>query len=48
VFLALWMAAEKAGYSDGLGDTYRRWQNAGAQVRKGERSTTVVLWKEVN
>lgn len=35
------------GYSDGLWGTYRQWQDAGAQVRKGERSTTVVLWKQI-
>ena len=45
--LALWVAARAAGYSDGLWGTYRQWQAAGAQVRKGEPATTVVLWKEV-
>ena len=45
--LALWIAAHVAGYSDGIWGTYRQWQAAGAQVRKGERATTVVLWKEV-
>jgi antirestriction protein ArdC len=45
--LALWISAVSAGYGDGLWGTYRQWQAAGAQVRKGERATTVVLWKEV-
>ncbi len=45
--LALWIAASTKGYSDGLWGTYRQWQAAGAQVRKGERSSTVVLWKEL-
>ena len=45
--LALWVAAMANGYSDGLWGTYRQWQDAGAQVRKGERSTTVVLWKQI-
>ena len=27
--------------------TYRQWAAAGAQVRKGERATTVVFWKQV-
>jgi antirestriction protein ArdC len=45
--LALWIAATSAGYADGLWGTYRQWRAAGAQVRKAERSTTVVLWKEV-
>ena len=45
--VALWVAAMAAGYGDGLWGTYRQWQDAGAQVRKGERSTTVVLWKQI-
>ena len=45
--VALWVAAMTSGYSDGLWGTYRQWQDACAQVRKGERSTTVVLWKQI-
>ncbi|MGC0321061.1 antirestriction protein ArdC [Bradyrhizobium sp. USDA 326] len=45
--VALWGAAMANGYSDGLWGTYRQWQDSGAQVRKGERSTTVVLWKQI-
>ncbi len=45
--VALWVAAMASGYSDGLWGTYRQWQGSGAQVRKGERATAVVLWKEV-
>ena len=45
--LALWVAAEIARYDNGLWGTYRQWQALEAQVRKGERGTTVVLWKEV-
>jgi antirestriction protein ArdC len=45
--VALWAAAMAAGYSDGLWGTYRQWQDAGAQVRKGERATAVVLWKQI-
>jgi len=45
--LALWIAAVNRGFADGLWGTYRQWQAAGAQVRKGEQSTTVVLWKEL-
>jgi antirestriction protein ArdC len=44
--LALWVAAMKAGYDTGLWGTYRQFAEAGGQVRKGERSTTVVFWKE--
>jgi antirestriction protein ArdC len=41
----LWAAAQKLGYAANEWATYRQWQDAGAQVRKGERSTTVVFWK---
>ncbi|AYG64251.1 MULTISPECIES: ArdC family protein [Rhizobium] len=45
--LALWTAGFAAGYGDGLWGTYKQWQDVGAQVREGERSTTVVLWREI-
>jgi antirestriction protein ArdC len=45
--VVLWMAGLASGYSDGLWGTYKQWQAAGAQVRKGERSTSVVLWREI-
>ena len=45
--VALWVAAMNGGYADGLWGTYRQWAAAGAQVRKGERATTVVFWKQV-
>jgi antirestriction protein ArdC len=44
--LALWVAAMKFGYGSALWGTYRQFAAAGAQVRKGERSTTVVFWKQ--
>jgi len=44
--LALWVAAMNGGYVDGLWGTYRQWASVGAQVRKGERATTVVFWKQ--
>jgi antirestriction protein ArdC len=43
--LALWAAAEEAGYTHGLWGTYRCWVGLGAQVRKGERATLAVFWK---
>jgi antirestriction protein ArdC len=46
--LALWVAAMSAGYARGRWGTYRAWQTVGAQVRKGQKSTTVVLWKEAH
>ncbi|RWK73934.1 zincin-like metallopeptidase domain-containing protein [Mesorhizobium sp.] len=44
--LALWIAAQAHGFGSGIWGTYRQWQALDAQVRKGERATTVVLWKE--
>ncbi len=46
--LALWAAAEHAGYSHGLWGTYRCWAKLGAQVRKGERATLAVFWKRTD
>lgn len=46
--LALWAAAEHAGYSQGLWGTYRCWAKLGAQVRKGERATLAVFWKRTD
>ena len=46
--LALWIGAEIARYDSGLWGTYRQWQALEAQIRKGERGTTVVLWKQAN
>jgi antirestriction protein ArdC len=43
--LALWSIAEKLGYESSLWATYRQWQKLGAQVRKGESGSAVVVWK---
>jgi antirestriction protein ArdC len=43
--LCLWATAEAKGYASGDWGTYRQWQERNAQVRKGEKSTTVVFWK---
>lgn len=43
--LALWTAAEDAGFTSGTWGTYRQWSARGAQVRKGEHGTTIVFWK---
>jgi len=47
---ALWlpMVAAAHGWSSGLWATYRGWQRHGAQVRRGEKATQVVLWKPTN
>ena len=43
--ILLWAAAEQAGYSSGRWATFRQWSEAGAQVRKGEKSTFILFWK---
>lgn len=45
--LLLWAEASRRGYQSGLWATYRQWHEAGARVRKGERSTLVLLWKPI-
>ncbi|HAP76984.1 MAG TPA: peptidase, partial [Acidimicrobiaceae bacterium] len=44
---AVWLAMVGAarGWSTGVFGTYRAWQRHGCQVRRGERSTYVILWK---
>ncbi len=44
--VALWAAANAFGYDHGLWGTYRQWQERGAQVRKGEKSSLIVFYKE--
>jgi antirestriction protein ArdC len=46
--LCLWSAAQAKGYERGEWATYQQWQDGGAQVRKGEKATTVVFWKFAN
>jgi antirestriction protein ArdC len=46
--VCLWAAAESRGYESGEWGTYRQWQERGAPVRKGEKSTCVVFWKFAN
>ena len=36
------------GYDHGEWATYAQWQERKAQVRKGEKATTVVFWKLAN
>ncbi len=47
---ALWLAmvAAARGWTTATFGTYRAWQRHGAQVRRGERATQVVLWKPTN
>ena len=42
----LWVSAEQNGYTHGRWATYKQWSDLGAQVKKGEKSTAVVFWKQ--
>ena len=44
--VSLWAAAQARGFGTGTWGTYRQWQNNGAQVRKGEKASLVVFYKE--
>jgi antirestriction protein ArdC len=44
--VSLWMAAEARGYTAPLWATFRQWLSIGAQVRKGEKASLVVFYKE--
>jgi len=44
--VSLWVAAETRGYSAPIWGTYRQWAELGCQVRKGEKSSLVVFYKE--
>jgi antirestriction protein ArdC len=42
----LWIAAQDKGYTSPVWGTYKAWAEKGAQVRKGEKATTIVFWKD--
>jgi antirestriction protein ArdC len=43
----LWCAAQANSYADARWATYRQWAALGAQVRKAERGTLVLFYKEL-
>jgi antirestriction protein ArdC len=45
--LALWVAAERRGYSTPIWGTFKQWLDAGYPVRKGEKSVTGVFYKDL-
>lgn len=45
--LSLWMDATEKSFASDTWGTYRQWQETGAQVRKGEKSSIVVAYKDV-
>lgn len=44
--VSLWVSAEISGFTAPIWATYRQWSELGAQVRKGEKSSLVVFYKE--
>ena len=46
--LTLWAAGDEAGYQAGLWGTYNQWVQAGAQVKKGEKASYIVFYKEIS
>ncbi|WP_232627660.1 ArdC family protein [Methylobacterium sp. Leaf118] len=45
--LAPWCAAQGHGYADARWATYRQWAALGAQVRRGERGTLILFYKDL-
>lgn len=43
--LMLWGVADHFGYSTPAWGTYRQWNEAGCQVRKGEKSAPIIVFK---
>ena len=45
--VALWASAHCQHFTTGLWGTYRQWAAKGAQVRKGEKSSFIVFYKDM-
>lgn len=45
--LTCWVMAIARGYTSQRWASYRQWQAAGAQVRKGERGTPIIFYKQL-
>ena len=45
--LSLWVTALERGYSSGEWATLRQWNERGATVRKGEKASPIVFFKEI-
>lgn len=44
--VSLWVSAEVQGFTAPTWATYRQWSELGCQVRKGEKSSLVIFYKE--
>lgn len=45
--LNLWLIAQGRGFSSGTWGTYKQWAGKGCQVRKGEKASHIVFFKEI-
>lgn len=45
--VTLWVEAQLKGYATPVWGTYKQFQEAGCQVRKGEKASLVVFYKEI-
>lgn len=45
--VSLWVSAMDADYPSHLWGTYRQWQERGCQVRRGEKSSLIVFYKQL-
>jgi antirestriction protein ArdC len=45
--VALWASAHCQQFDHGLWGTYRQWQEHGAQVRKGEKSSVIIFYRDL-
>ena len=45
--IALWLSSYVFGYEHGIWGTYKQWQERGAQVRKGEASSVIIFYKDI-
>jgi antirestriction protein ArdC len=45
--IALWAAAASRGFATERWATYRQWRELGAQVRRGEKASTIVFYKQI-
>lgn len=46
--ISLWIAAMAGGYGTDLWATFEQWKKAGANVRKGEKGTLIVFYKQLD
>lgn len=45
--LLLWLTQQQRGYPISYWASYKAWEQVGAQVRRGEKATNIVLWKPI-